>query len=284
MAQILRAGLNKLWHPGQVKPAGIPRINWDHTLSHGLIFYWLDSATGNYVDLVSGNVSSIAAGGTWASVDSSPYGSAVSFSNTVQSQGQQAAGDFFRQTWAAPFSFATGWYQRSTPSGSTPTFFQMSDAVGNDAFACFIFSGNISANFSNQSASSLGATANNRFNVVVGSATGASAASFYLNGGAAVSVSATTSYSAGGVRPVINSFGPTSTTGSAIGAQVFFGGIWSRALSREEALLLYTDPYCFLLPQETLMPALLAPSAAAPSFGWAIQQPDMDFGRVQVVY
>src|SRR5271155_1144739 len=44
----------KLWTRGQVKPTGVPRIDWSHPLAQGLVFYGFDTGFGLIVDLVRG--------------------------------------------------------------------------------------------------------------------------------------------------------------------------------------------------------------------------------------
>lgn len=69
----------------QVKPQGIPRINWNHPMSQGLVVDLFDVGNGQYVNLCQGNepyimpYGSAASSGVadWLSNGSTPYGAAT---------------------------------------------------------------------------------------------------------------------------------------------------------------------------------------------------------------
>jgi hypothetical protein len=76
----LRLTSRALWIPGQVKPAGVPRINWSHPLARDLICYFFDTGD-DIVELVRGWPRSTRA--TPVSYgDMSPYGPALRWLGT----------------------------------------------------------------------------------------------------------------------------------------------------------------------------------------------------------
>ena len=95
----LRAGPASLWKNSQVKPTGIPRIDWSHPLTAGLIAYWWDLGNGRHIDLVSGHTTVLDTGGTEPSRASSQFGSGTSFAAVSTSTHDPA--QFPIQTWAA---------------------------------------------------------------------------------------------------------------------------------------------------------------------------------------
>jgi len=97
----------------------------------------------------------------------------------------------------------------------------------------------------------------NGFHTLVGVANSQSSASYFVD---AVSQGTTTGLSIQSVNSGdAICFGGNSSAGIAnpcAGAFIPYGAFWNRALSASEILQLHLDPYCFLLPPESELPAL----------------------------
>ena len=267
MAAILRAGPRQLSVLNQVKPVGVPRINWQHPLAQNLVSYWwaLDNGSG-FIDLVT--------------ADSTKKGTGTKNTLPVAGSGQFGTGSAFAavtnfceginlstvQAWTAPYSFALGWFQFAIQPGATGGYWGIADAPGNDPFAVFE-NGATTIGFSyGNTASAFSFTpVINTFYVGVGAATGATDQSSWINGIAQTAGTATSAFTGSTLRYVFGDIAAdSSNNGQGSNATIFFGAAWSgRALNASEAALLYTQPYCLLLPQETSMPALFVAAAAA---------------------
>jgi hypothetical protein len=272
MGAILRVGPDKLWLPGQIKPGGVPKINWSHPLAANLISYWFDTGQGFYLDLVTKEIS-VLGGVSFPPIDASPYGTGFKYISSLR-QGMQEPNNFPIQSWVAPFSWAAGFLQLNAPSLTTaPTYFGLADAIGDTPLSFYYSNGGVTlrAYAGNQAGAGLSmgsAPVNGTFNVAVAAALDSTTKAAWLNGisqGTETGVS--TSYSGANLKTLVNQFRTGSGTSEQVGAQVFFGAIWSRSLSAQEALQLYLDPYCFLMPADMPVVAGLSQAAAAQLMG-----------------
>lgn len=246
---LLRPWTQTIWAPGQVKPNGVPRIDWRHPLAWGLLSYWFDTGNGFYIDLVSGQITTkTATGGTTvAPRRATQYGTGFGFTSTLTEQADPA--NARNQAWAAPYTFATGFQQIATPTTGSPVWFGLVD-TGNNTLA---FYGNTPGfSYGNNGAPNTTTVVNGTFYVMVASATAASAQNTFVNGVNLGATTSSTAYTGTILHYAFNSNGATyDNAGSPTecGAAVFFGAAWQgRALTQTEATLLYTDPYCFLVP------------------------------------
>ena len=249
---------------GQVKPQGVPRIDWTHPLALGLISYWYDTGLGFYVDLVTGDTTTSGSGSIVPITDASLYGTGFEFPNTGP-QVIKARGLFPRQSFAAPYSYACGWNALGAPTASTySSFFNVYSDSGTAAIQVYCApTGALFSTLANSAGIALTPSATaptSGFHVAVGVATGASAESAYLDGVLKGTDTSTATLSSSTFRMVINGLSKDGTDASGINAQLFFGAVWSRPLTADEAKFLYTDPYCFLLPAEPELPVLAARS------------------------
>lgn len=255
---ILRPYPNIMLPAGQVKPQGVPQIDWTHPLAQSLISYYFDTGLGFYIDLVTGNITTVGTGSTYPSVDASPNGTGFVFAPTG-SLAIQDPSTFSRTSWAAPYSFAVGFQQLGTiGAGTQPSYAAVQDASGNDALLLYYLPAQTSLFLSSGNAAGLKLApvpAANTFNVAAFVTTGASSSIGYLNG----VVSANTGVQSNTYTNVIIHFvaGQSAFNGTGANngpnAQVFFMAIWNRQLTSAEALQLYTDPYSLLVPAEPEM-------------------------------
>lgn len=257
MAGILRAGSTKLWTPSnQVKPNGIPKINWSHPLAANLVSYWFDTGFGIHVDLVTGDYTTANPNttGTFPAVRQTSFGSAGNFTGTADTQSRNKAG---LQNLAQPYSFAMGWYQFAAVGGSAGNtlWFSQNDNVAPTTgigFICTVTT-NVEPQVANNNLGTGFTPAVNSFNVFVVAANGATSWPAWCNGKLIATGTTTTAFTA--ANTMFYSFNDGHFGGP--NAVFFFGAVWNgRALTITEAQLLYTQPYCFLLPQESSMPAL----------------------------
>jgi hypothetical protein len=252
---LLRPFSHKLWTPGQGKPVGPAAINWLHPLAQGLAAYWwpLDSGSG-YINLVNGDTTKAGTG----TANVLPVPKATAFgagpsctTGTTLCESVQG----FPATTPPLFSIACGFYQIGAPTATINTFyFGAADINGNDAAAVIaITSTTFGISFGNAASPFSFTFTNNTFYTVVGSQSAATTNLSWVNG---IAQTAGTNgiFSGAGQKYIFgNSAADSSVTSSFANAAVFFGGFWNRPLTQADAILLYTDPYCFLLPLEPEM-------------------------------
>jgi hypothetical protein len=266
---ILRPWPNQLATPKQVKPQGVPQIDWGHPLAQSLISYWYDTGMGFHMDLVSGEITAPGVGATYPAVDASPYGTGLFFPTNSQQKYMQSPRTFSQQAWAHPYSFAMAIYQDVAPLGGSPEWFAIADTAGNNPLAFYGSTGTnkLFSYFGNGAGTGLDMGAlpvAGAFEVFAATTTGASSQLAWRNGvPAAAAGTQTSAYTATATKVVFNSFRLDTSPGCQIGAHVFFGAVWNRQLTDEDARLLWTDPYCLLVPAEPEM-TLLAPDVLMP--------------------
>lgn len=261
MSGLLRLGSNRLWTPGQIKPTGIPRIDWSHPLARGLLFYAFDTGMGMRVDLVSGV---LAQKNSTSTVN--PTAGATAYGSTIFYQGGQA--DAFANIGAgitsAIGSIAWALIAPASPSQNATGAFEYD--VGAAGFDCefhnltsgqlrlscyeytvggvfFIAPTQVDNTYLSAVETMDGATRTIYGNGVVPATQGTQPCTVNVIGLQTPSNTpsnlAIGDYTAYGGAPDIDEF-----TGS-----VFYWALWNRVLSAQEAMQLHLDPYCFLLPQ-----------------------------------
>ncbi|MGC2393841.1 MAG: LamG-like jellyroll fold domain-containing protein [Methylovirgula sp.] len=250
---------------GQVKPPGIPRINWAHPIAQGLILYAYDAGGNGLYDLVGGipfmptgapprGVSALGAGYNFAS---GKYFSAPSTA-IIRSV-----------TAAPPWTCACAFPGYSYISGATP-FYRAGNHNSDEPYVNWDFQYDIfSANFgfllnSGGNVVQVGDNANvaaSGFHSLVGVANSGSSASFFVDGANNGTTSGLTieSYN------TLDDFylGGDDSGGDTWGSRVLYGAFWNRALSPAEILQLHLDPYCFLIfPEDEIFVEWVGSSAA----------------------
>jgi hypothetical protein len=258
MSGILRAGPS-LWLPGRFRQPGVPRIDGSHPLTHGLVSYWwpLDSGSG-YIDLVTGDTTKKSSGSknSLPVIGGSQFGNGPSFASTSAfCEGVNTPS----QSWSAPYSFASGWYQLAgSLPGSTAGWWGIADPSSNDPFMIFQ-NGPSTLGFSyGNAASAFSFTFSaSTFYVGVGAATGTTTQSSWINGLAQTAGTATSAFSGSNLRYVFGDPTADSSASQSCNSLIFFGATWSgRALTQQDAIQLYTDPYSMLMPPEGEMPVM----------------------------
>lgn len=283
MAPLLRLGPTKLILPGQVKPTGIPKLDWSHPLTFGMLVYVFDPGDGPALDLVSGQVGVFGSNSTTlATRGASRFGTAnhynggqsysFVFNNLVAaatSVGTVASAGYTENTANA----ATGYFEwdvYSNTLGGTQTGYRdceyHSNAPGSSGLSCYGGLNGTNAVFYVPS------TTVNDFVFFAITSDGAN-----RNGYGATSLNAD--------QPLRN-FGTAAETNKVIDAvchlaigdytvvpiggaapnfpytgSVFFWALWNRVLSLNEIIQLNLDPYQFLtFPQHSAFEVLNVPT------------------------
>lgn len=254
---------------GKNRPYGsIPRIDWRHPLTRGLIFYGYDTGTGLVVDLVRGLRSSPSLG-TISGNTSSPFGSAINYASGN-------AGIFFPITSEINaiflnglYSMACAWYITALPSIAFTCPFGINDAAGNNASA-FLWdsAGNTDMQWAIANVNPALFTANsvNTYHSLLGTNETATSQSVYFDGALKTTTALTATFATSICAPCFNMFAATAggANGNGITGKVFYGALWNRRVSPEGAKQMFDDPYCFLIyPEDEMFAEWVGASALA---------------------
>lgn len=277
---------------GQYKPPGIPRINWQHPITNGLIFYAYDTGcganpsggfggTGNYgvqpgiIELAQHRIAFLG-GIAQSNTQLSPFGSGIRY-NASYSCG------FVADTATRDlkvFTAACGYFQTATQTGNNRCFGRTANN-GSSPFLNWDWEatagGNVNFNMLNSSSSIITvaspAQVSNKYCTVMTTNDNVTARA-YFNG--------TQVGSTANANPVgINSGDALVMGGASVNATAapwtglsFYGAYWKRTLTAAEAELLHYDPYCFLIYPSDFAYSLLVGSASAPTFkpAWAAKR------------
>jgi hypothetical protein len=248
MGAIIKLGADKLWLPGQVKPNGVPRIDWSHPLTRGLLFYAFDTGMDSVVDLVSGARGALQLGIVGRSAAAN--GAGVGYLGPASAQGSylfhltQLQGAFTNSSVACgSLTFGT------TDVGVTP--FSVSGTNYYVDFEEYYATTHISSfNGGPNGARWFGVQNNGNYLSMVCTFDGINA-NLYGNGSfqdgvaclaAVQSLDNTAQVSMG---DYVNG---NSGVGIPVNGMVLYGGVWGRLLTPTEITQLHLDPYCFLLP------------------------------------
>lgn len=256
---------------GQVKPYGsIPRINWGHPLTFGLVTYVYDVG-GFCVDLIGGS-SGIFATATTVPRAATPFGSGYVYSSTsgaIQT-GPPALALFANGTnnaSVAPWSLVAGFFVTTNPTG-VGCIFGLSDTGGNNIFSFSVAtSTTVDFGTSNGIADMNGITVPNfisQYSTLGMTAPTTSSAIGYFNGLNVASQTTSNATTCGAQVPTINTLTQSglSFNGNYTGS-VFYGGAWNRSLSATEMLQMHFDPYSFLVYPEDEVSATLKGAVSA---------------------
>lgn len=267
--RILRAGPTSLWTPGQVKPNGVPRIDWTHPLSRGLIAYYWALPPSTYADLVSGQIAANVPATAPTHVVSK-YGVGVGHTAVNDSVVSGTPATIVNppnvQSFTAPFSFAGGWWQVGAFTVGADANNNWVGIQANSTNGPYFGAGSTSEFQYFSSTADSGITSAtipgaNNFYIALGVAASSSASTLYLNG-VSIGTSSTATNNSTNTGQWWQ-FGQLDPNGGNPNAHVFFGALWNRALTAQEALQLYLDSYCFLIPPEAEMPAISVISSGA---------------------
>jgi hypothetical protein len=265
MAGILRIGPS-LWLPGQAFPNGVPGIDWTHPLAKGLTSYWFAVNDSTYLDLVTFDSTVKGAGTKNVLPIAKPtkFGRGPGFTlGTHFCQSSRVTASF---AVAAPYSCVCGWYQLGAPTISTgnPGWFGVADTANSTPFAVYIpGAGQVGISFGNVASPFAFSVVADTFYVAVGAATGVAAQSSWINGIAQTAGTGTSAFTGTSDTYCFGDMDKDAgTTTAFVNSTIFFGAYYSkRALTQQDAIQFYTDPYCFLIPPEGEMPALAVTAA-----------------------
>lgn len=253
---------------GQVKPWGsIPRINWDHPLTDGLVCYGYDAGMGP-IDLVLGDLPTIDNSARITGISPSKYGSGILYlgSGTVTQANAislPTSDGIVTLTNTAPHSFGCGFMQTATGSGGATKIFTTSTTAV--TFPICINTGvagttDFGFQFANgaDNATALGLVRLNAFQSLLGVAVTGSTTACYVDGTLAISPAVTTTFTGGaGTKPTFS--GTLSASQRFFTGYIYYAAFWkNRALTASEARLLHDDPYCFLIyPEDEMLASLI---------------------------
>lgn len=264
-------GSNRLWFPGQVKPQGVPRIDWTNPLTNGLIFFGFDTGLGLIVDLVGGRPAQRIPSTTAASVSTSPWGTGFLWNG---SDGRFFASDSIIQVAATnsnypPVTWVCAYNMTGTVGSDTIPFGR---TLNNGALGATNWNINlntagsgqnrVTANWGTGSGNVTGtnvwtSNANNQFaSVAFTQAANGSTSTLWAQGVLADTQSKGTIQADNVNDAVMFSGASAAASLQPMTGFVYYGAFWTRALSQSELIQLYLDPYCFLMPAEGEWPAL----------------------------
>lgn len=262
MPRLLQAS-NRLWFPGQVKPTGVPRIDWQHPLANGLVFYAFDTGQNAFVDLAAQR-SQLVISGDAALGGNSPWGAGLQFSANgtryfLSDPGVQL-GPPYTVAFACDQTGADGtiFTRLANNNGSNPFINWQFASTGG-----FIETNINSAGSFTAGPGTLAATfLNNAFNsVALVIPIAGTSAILYSQAKVQQTTTGLTVQSANTGDQIDIGGSGTVNVANAFTGLFFYGGTWNRALTAAELLLLHTDPYCFLMPTEAAMPVAFLPNA-----------------------
>lgn len=238
---------------GQVKPTGIPNIDWTNPITAGLIFYGFDTGSG-IVDLTGLNPP--------LSATNTLLGQATAYGTALYHDGGASPtwtpGAAVPAAWAGSYTIASAWLPGTMTVNHRVTAFGLAAGAGGQPH----YNGSVYFNeteqlsriyqpwigYSNPGGFFFGAwgspspypSANQYHSLTV--TTDNTTGHVYYDGVQPV----------GGTGPVVTGYSASSPFFMFGDANyrgfVFFGAIWNRVLTAAEALSLHENPYSFLLP------------------------------------
>jgi hypothetical protein len=231
----------------------LPRIDQNHPMADGLVFYGYDTGAGAIVDLVGGRKQG--AVGVADPVTGSVFGSGIQYNADGS---KYFASDAALQASYGAISFACGYVQTGTVGAYASAFMRTANNNASAPFVNWVFNFNPGGAGQNQVNMGVASTGGNSFqsanwvgningiyNVLVGTVSGSNWI-FWANG-QQVDAGAANSYIPVNTNDsVIFSGGSNAGTVVPFVGKVFWGAFWKRVLSNTEVNQLYYDPYCFL--------------------------------------
>jgi hypothetical protein len=255
---------------GQVKPYGsIPRINWAHPVTAGLIVYLYDA--GIVIDLVTGTSQTLNTGSVNRA--GSPIGEGYLYGSGQMIQlPHQRSVDVAGAT--VPWTQVVASYFTTAPSGAAFRILAGSRAPTSEngpKFAIGGAGGNQIQQSFNDGNSGIAFTvlpAANTYQTWASVATGPTNALMYVNGVLDSTQNALSS-STFDMTPYNGAWQMSTASGSGSPGTFLcpYMGVWLRVLSAVEMRLLHDDPYCFLIYPEDEIFSLLVGGAGAPPSG-----------------
>jgi len=275
----------QLRQPGKVKPYGsIPRINWRHPLAKNLAVYGYDVG-GTVIDLINGGMG-FTTTATAVGRGASRFGSGYKYTN-----GGGAVRLPFTpriNSVAPPFSIACSFFVTSAPASGV--FFCLADT---SAFGQPIYCAADSATAMRQGFNNGGAdityTASsilNDYHTMIGVGVSTSSTIAYFDGVSQGTGTTDPTVSFPTAAPTFNSFDLDGLSGNTTSGFLYYGALWTRALTASEALQLHLDPYCFLIyPEDEIFSTIVGSVVTAPqTFTFGPRWSDGEFSTEIVSY
>jgi hypothetical protein len=256
------------WRRGQVRPfTSIPRINWSHPLANDLVLYAYDTGVGLIYDLYSGTVFQSQGTTTHRGIQGSAWGPSTYWIGGGN-EGAFTPPGLTTKSITPGFSFGTGVILNNAGTSFAPFF---ADNVNGGSSAPYhnweiqtgpsgspLIRAAWNSNGSSEQTTSTYSITQGVYQSGVCCLKGTASSLnyfFYVNGIQAETGSGTWAYTSSGEQTNIacNSGANVQITG-----QVFWGGLWDRALTAAEVAVLHQDPYCFLwYPEDDLFATVL---------------------------
>jgi len=244
---------------GQIKPPGIPVINWHHPMSAGLIFYGFDSGDGSIHDLAGGRApAGYVSGSTIPPIGTTYLGNAISWQGSASYSFPPDA-IIKSVTASGVFTFACGYIKNGTVVSFSRPFGRTANNNGNPSLNWDFeanWNGNGQATVRCQVDSSgagtgidnswTNAPANNVFVSILGTVGGGNGA-WYAQGALGGTGSGLTVQSADTNSNILFSGASAASVTNPFIGFVFYGAFWSRQLSSFEAMWLHYHPYSHLV-------------------------------------
>lgn len=269
-------------HYGQIKPAGLPKIDWSNPITTGLVFYGFD--TGSFcVDLVGSNGQATKTGTITSAL--TPLGTALNydpgtFGNYSQFTVNAQLAAVLNSTY---FTMSCGLFGYAPSNSDDTDAFLIGNSSASRYLSLFYYNTPTSWIFvtpagTHGSGASLTSGAFNTLTAACNNTT----ANFYLNGVLNSSSSLTTQTTFASGDFICIGGDPTSNYDNFSAQSIFNAGIWSRVLSPSEILQLQLDPYSFLVfPEDEIFEALIGVGGTPQ--GWGDIDNTIKFSRRSII-
>lgn len=261
---------------GQVKPyASLPRIDWSHPRSKGLVWYAYDY-NGVVYDLVSGVAQRSGTPPSRAVTKWGILGNYNGSSNFIFGDGVNPGGVPLSQvTRTAPYSWAAGFISTAIQANGTGILFQGSSTLSSPITLFVPTGANAAVQFFVAESASFttanGTLTNNVFHTAVCAATGASAQSLYFDGALAGtgSVSSIDGVAANTNTTTKIGLGAVGQSGNTTfwAGQIPFGALWAlRIISAADVRDLQVNPWDHLIyPEDEIADTIVGVASGAVS-------------------
>lgn len=236
------------FNSGQTKPwSSIPRINWAHPLAQNLAVYGYDVG-GVVIDLVSGGIGT-GTTATRANRGAGRFGSGYKY--TSGGGGIRLPLSSRINSVAPPFSIATAFFVTAAPTNGV--WFCMGDTTPNNpVYLAGDSATTMRCGFANGAADLTFTVSGltNAYHSQVGIGITTSSQAAYFDGTSRATGAGDSTSVFPNAAAIFNSFDLDGLSGNTTAGFIYYGALWTRALSDEEVLQLHTDPYCFLIYPE----------------------------------
>jgi hypothetical protein len=254
-------------HRGQKKPwNSIPRIDWTNPLTKGMVFYGYDTGAGLVVDLVHGLRPTVI-NTTKPPIANSQFGRNSKYVDGGGSYVFPATPAVNSIMVAKRYSIASAWYLTALPSNTFACPFGINDS-GSTTQSAILLEQTVTTDMqwsvANTNATPFGTNSINVFHSFLGTNTGAAAQNLYFDGKLATTATLTATVTTTTAQPCFNSNSSGAAGGNFIAGWVYYGIVWDRTITAQEARKLHDDPWCFLIyPEDEMFATLVGTTAAA---------------------